>query len=63
MGLAFFQVVTGNETGAVVLPADLCFPPSVVLMPQDGENVAFSKRQFFGDGRLIHVHRAGWENY
>ena len=56
-----FHVVAGYHTRRNVLANNFRFPPTIVLVAEDGEDVAFGKREFFGDGGLVVKHSASWE--
>lgn len=53
--LAGLEIVAGDQPHPAVPAVDLGLPPPVILVPEDGEDVALVEAQLLGDGRLVHV--------
>lgn len=53
---ALLEVVAGNQPNPSIAVVDLSLPPSIVLVAQNGQHIAFGECQFLRNCCLIHVH-------
>ena len=55
---AGLEIVTGDQPNPAISAVDLGLPPAVVLVPEDGEDVALREAELLRDGCRIHVERS-----
>jgi len=53
--LAGLEIVAGNQPNTAIAAMNLGFPPSIVLVPEDGENVTLGKSKLFWNRGLVHI--------
>lgn len=59
---ALRQVVAWNKARRSGLSHDFSFPPAVVLVSEDSQDVTFGKSKLLGNGSCVAVHRSSYRS-
>lgn len=61
--LAGLEIVAGNQPNTAITAMNLSFPPSIVSVSEDGENITLGESKLFRSRGLVHIQGACYSGF